>query len=223
MINLDRGPVPLNKFTMYDKFIPAEHKSTSFTFSCYVFPVPGDKTIKTTKDLSTHAPVFGWDSVFYFTQEAEGNTFLGVNTVSNITGDYFKYLKILCPPLLPQKWTYVSVVIEGRRFTVLYNGKIVASKIIGEMPTVSDRSGAFFTGNYNTNNQGIVAYVAAAGRAMTSEEILIEYASTSNTRGEPYLSGTLFDMFGCPAGLFCMQRSLPIPKPGTMAWSTPFA
>ncbi len=222
MINLDRGPVPLNKFKVYDKFIPGEHKSTSFTFSCYILPVPGDKTIKASKEMHMNPPVFGWDGVFYFTQESDGKTVLSVNTVNNTTNDSTKYLKILCPPLLSQKWTYVSVVIEGRRFTVLYNGKIVASKIIGEMPTVSSK-GTFFTGNYYDQAHGQVAYVAAVGRAMTSEEILIEYASTSNTRGEPYLSGTFFDMFGCPAGLFCMQRSLPIPKPGIMAWSTPFA
>ncbi len=117
--------------------------------------------------------------------------------------------------------TYVGIVIEGRRFSVLYNGRIVASQVIGNMPRIN-KSGTLFAGNKIDDNQGQLAYVSYNDRAMGSDELMIEYASTPNTRGEPYLSASILDMFGCPAGVFCNTPTTP-PKQGNLAWSTPFA
>lgn len=222
MTELARGPIPLNKMKVYDGFIPGKYNTNNYTLAAYIFPIAGDKTLKRTSHINQNPPVMGWDGVFLFTQESNGTTYLSINTISNGQYQYDKYIKVMCPPLPSQKWTHVAVVIEGRRFSVLYNGKIVSSKIIGEMPRIT-KTGVFFTGNGINKDQGAVAYVSWNKRAMSSEEILIEYASTSNTRGEPYLSGSILDLFGCPAGLFCMQGLLPTPKPGSMAWSTPFA
>lgn len=222
MTLLQRGPIPLKDFKVYDKFIPAVNQTENYTFSCYIFPIPGDKTQIETGNNLKKPPVFGWDGVFLFTQESNGKTYLSINTLDNGPYEYDKYLKVLCPPLPTQKWTQVAVVIEGRRFSVLYNGRIVASKIIGNMPRVT-KMGALFTGNGINQNQGIAAYVSYNNRAMNSHEVMIEYSSTSNTRGEPYLTGSLLDLFGCPAGLFCLKRNLPQAKPGNLAWSTPFA
>lgn len=222
MTTLNRGPIPLNKTTVYDQFIPSLLDTDNYTFAFYVFPQEGDKTIKRSSNPYKNPPVFGWDGAFLFTQESNGKTYLSVNTVNNNPYEYDKYLKVLCPPLPRQKWTYVGIVIEGRRFSVLYNGRVVASKVIGYMPKIT-KSGTLFSGNDISDNQGRAAYVAYNTRAMTSEELMIEYASTSNTRGEPYLSTSLIDMFACPAGAFCMMSTNTPPKQGNLAWSTPFA
>ncbi len=104
---------------------------------------------------------------------------------------------------------------------MLYNGRIVASKTIGDMPKIT-KAGTLFSGTSSNDKIGETAYVAYNTFAMTSEELMIEYASTSNTRGEPYLSASLLGMFGCPAGVFCYKPTAP-PKQATLAWSTPFA
>ncbi len=221
MTLLNQGPVLLNNTTTFDKFIPALLNTDNYTFAFYIFPIGGDKTIKRSDNPFKNPPVFGWDSVFLFTQESNGRTYLSVNTINNNATDYSKYIKIPCPPLPSQKWTYVGIVIEGRRFSVLYNGRIVASQIIGNMPRIN-KSGTLFSGNKIDDNQGQLAYVSYNDRAMGSDELMIEYASTSNTRGEPYLSASILDMFGCPAGVFCYAPTGP-PKQAKLAWSTPFA
>ncbi len=221
MTILDRGPIKLNNVRVYDKFIPSLLDSDNYTFSFYIFPVAGDKTLKRSSNPFKNPPVFGWDSLFLFTQESNGKTYLSVNTINNNPYDYDNYIKVYCPSLPSQKWTYVAIVIEGRRFSVMYNGRIVASRTIGSMPKVS-KSGTLFSGNAIADNLGTMAYVSYNDRAMTSEELMIDYASTSNTRGEPYLSASILDMFGCPAGVFCYKPSAP-PKQANLAWSTPFA
>ena len=124
------------------------------------------------------------------------------------------------PPLLLQKWTYVSLIVEGRRIDVAYNGRIVGSKIFDSMLR-NPKAGKLTSGNLNL--VGNIAYVTAANRRMTTDELMVDYVSSSNTRGEPYLGSlsSIKDLFSCPAGSFCGKPRTP-PNQASSAWYTPF-
>ena len=160
-----------------------------------------------------------WPDVFTLTTRAGENKTILYVFAGQKSGKPV-IIPIYCPMLPEQKWTFVAIVIDGRRFNVLYNGKIVASKLINEMPRLS-KNGELTSGYPGLN--GEIAEIKYVNRAMTAEELMIEYTSTSDTRGKPYIEGgSILDLFGCPAGLLCFKPKSP-PSKGILSWETPFS
>jgi hypothetical protein len=214
---LERGPVPLNEMHTYS-FMPAILPNDTYTISFYIYPVAGNRTSAVGGDAGAMFSVFNWDQLFslqLMPQVRDGNSGsqLSVSTVSG-------QVTMPLPPLLLQKWTYVSIIVEGRRIDIAYNGRIVGSKIFDSM-LKNPKAGKLTSGNMNI--VGTLAYVTAANRRMTTDELMIDYVSSSNTRGEPNLSGlpTIKDLFSCPAGSFCGKPRVP-PSKAANAWYTPF-
>jgi hypothetical protein len=164
-------------------------------------------------------PFLMWPEVFTFTTKAGENKTILYVFAGQKSGKP-NIIPIYCPMLPEQKWTFVAVVIDGRRFNILYNGKIVASKLINEMPRLS-KNGSLTSGY--TGLSGEISDVKYVNRAMSAEELMIEYTSTSDTRGKPYIDGgSILDIFGCPAGILCIKPNFP-PSKGLLSWETPFS
>ncbi len=225
MTLIDRGPSNLNEKKNYN-FIPALNAGDNYTFSFYVMPGMYDRTqtLSTGDEIEDGLiPIFYWTDVFYFTHNTNKNqTTLFINQLG-VGSDVRKYTPILCPTLPETKWTHVAIIIEGRRFNILYNGKVVASKLIANMPNLT-KSGLLSSGSSQLNGQ--IAYVSFNNRAMSPEEIMIEYNDTSDSRGKPYIDGALsdiFSIFGCPAGLCSNVPPSNPPSKAIMSWSTPYS
>ncbi len=219
---LEYGPINLSTpyiYSFFEKMI----SSDNFTITFYVKPDAINRTLsETDQDIN---PLMVWERTFSFgltpirsKKDMNTGTIIKINRV----GDESE--AIICPALPYQKWTYVGISLEGRRLDVSYNGRIVVSKILGGMPFIN-KGGRLISGSANCN--GKVAVVSFNSRRMSAEEIMIDYVSTSNTRGEPYGKvaipglGGISNPFSCPAGILCMKPSEP-PKLTGMSWDTPF-
>ena len=114
-----------------------------------------------------------------------------------------KYIETLTlPPIPVQKWTYITVAREGRRFDVYFNDSLVLSKKTLNMPisNVSNASGGGITsGSAGLNGQ--LALVDLYNYRLTSQNVAARYSVLADTRGRPYLNAfgnsmTLSDVAG---------------------------
>jgi hypothetical protein len=213
--------VSLDKDQIYP-FLPTAATKPSHTFTFYVMPTAYNRTGSTNAFYS----IFSWSEFFMFgivpggaSTSKDTNTGTVLKIKNNGSSDLES---VICPPIPLQKWTYVAITIEGRRVDVMYNGRIVASQLLSAMPAYN-MTGTVRSGSANL--KGRIGLVGYNNRRMDSDDIMIDYVSTSNTRGEPYFGSmipVIGNLFSCPAGAFCMKPSAP-PSPGTMAWYTPYA
>ena len=124
------------------------------------------------------------------------------------------------PPLPLQKWVFVAVLRDGRRFDVLYDGEVVASHRLAMYPKqvtgVLSIGGPVFLGQ--------AQHVLVAGRRMTPSEVTYQQAILSDTTGQPPVKfplplpipfGDLQTM--CLPGLPCAPLNAP-PTNRMKAW-----
>ena len=144
-------------------------------------------------------------------------TVLSVKTQSQTNS----YEEILLENFPEQKWVHVTLVREGRRYTVYYNGKIVGSNRTKFFPVIN-------------SSQLILGYTGLLGEfsnpkiapvPLREHEILAEMKSTTNTRrvpNSPYFDFSFLN-FGCPDGIFCNSTSSGPSSDPLKIWKTPYA
>ncbi len=150
-----------------------------------------------------------------------------INVIDSKGGESTEIIPL---PLLPeQKWIYLTVLKEGRRFDIMYNDEIVGSKVISTVMRESNiltaypkvQSQAIRIGNPSL--RGTAAFVNGADKRYTFEEVADEWRSRADTRGQPYISDSFsLPSIGCPNGLFCFTAPS---GTGSMKkyWSSPYA
>lgn len=101
-----------------------------------------------------------------------------------------KYMETLSLPPIPlQKWTYVTVAREGRRFDVYYNNTIVLSQKTMNMP-ISNVSNSSMSG-ITSGSTGLLGQLAVAdlyNYRLTTKDVSAKYSQYADTRGRPYLN-----------------------------------
>jgi len=131
------------------------------------------------------------------------------------------YEQILLENFPEQKWVHVTLVREGRRYTVYYNGKIVGSNRTKYFPVIN-------------SSQLILGYPGLLGEfsnpkiapmPFREHEIVNEMNSTTNTRNAPYMPYFDFSFLnvGCPGGIFCTSTSSGPSSDPLKIWKTPYA
>jgi hypothetical protein len=220
---LEQGPLPLNVQKIY-AFNPAAFDMNSFTFTFYLYPQTGNRTANGGGDIRTNYSIFELTDCFslqLLPAGANGQT--GTQLQVKTLGQGDKSIETIPLPAMPfQKWSYVGISFEGRRVDVSYNGRIVSSTVLENMPQ-SNANGRLQSGSERV--LGTMAFVSFAPYRQTAEQLMIDYVSSSNTRGEPYIGTqlpTIGNLFSCPAGLFCFKPKQP-PNVAGAAWYTPFA
>jgi hypothetical protein len=108
--------------------------------------------------------------------------------------------EIKCADFPMQKYVYLTIIREGRRFTVFYNDQVAADA------RVSNPINTVIT-NITVGSQGLPgewALVNMSPYAYRLDDIRIKMDLTSNTRRVPYVTPTLsLDFLSCPNGFFC--------------------
>lgn len=139
------------------------------------------------------------------------------------------------PPFPKQKWVGLAILREGRRFDVLYNGRIVASQRLENYPVVI--SSPMTMGNKGV--EGTAIHVTASPRRLTPEEVERERLRHVDTNGMPVeakwspfsalhalpLPFSLPSLQAqCPPGLPCEGVTQP-PRGKSVLyeWNTPYA
>lgn len=133
------------------------------------------------------------------------------------------------PKLPSQKWMFLAILRDGRRFDILYDDRIVASQRLNYFPQVIQNP--LMVGN--TMFLGNAIHILVAPSRLTPREAARQRAKLADTTGEPVAaSGSA--TFGLPPipfsgikascipGLPCNPITKP-PKNHMKAWSTPYS
>ena len=138
------------------------------------------------------------------------------------------------PPLPAQKWVFIGILRDGRRYDVLYNDKIVASHRLDAYPNTgvqnqlqvgadppNEKSSSRFLGN--------AIHLIALNYRMSPRDLAVLRAQYIDTTGAPPTPLP----FPFPVDLFSLQTVCipgipcnPVEKPPAnrlQAWSTPYA
>jgi hypothetical protein len=126
-----------------------------------------------------------------------------------------------------QKWVYLTITREGRRFTVLYDGKAVSSGRTQYYPLVV--SSAILLGNERLRGQ--FAKPRLVGTVLSQSEIVTYQQQSADTKNKPYMESSIWSSiqdvftvsFGCPNGIFCFSTSTPPLQDPTKSWKSAYA
>ena len=128
------------------------------------------------------------------------------------------------PDFPEQRWVHTAIVREGRRYTVYYNGKVVASHRTQFYPVID--SSTITLGD--TRLIGEFVYPKVAPTPYRIEEIQNEINMSATTRYEPikpmdWSAVWASIKLGCPNGLFCFSTQGPPKENPLKMWQTPYA
>lgn len=146
----------------------------------------GDRTVRV--DDSNFKMLFGMESAMEFqiapARQASSTTDLStarLRVAAIPDGSPTSIETIDLPPLPLQKWVFVAILRDGRRFDVLYDGQVVAShrmqKYPRQMTTPLMIGGPAFIGQ--------AQHVLVAPRRMAPSEVAYQRAILSDTTGQP--------------------------------------
>jgi hypothetical protein len=155
-------------------------------------------------------------------QKQSSSTRLRVQTND---GQTLKQEIITLPDIPKQKWVFVAILREGRRFDIIYDNQIVASQRLENYPVVI--SSPLSVGNKGLS--GSVSNVIVNGERLSSNEVereRIRHIDTNNVLIETspidfsFLNLSVFKK--CPSGLPCDPVTSP-PSNKLLQWKSPYA
>lgn len=127
-------------------------------------------------------------------------------------------------PSIPlQKWVFIAILRDGRRFDVIFDNRIVASHRLANYPVTTPSP--LSVGNKGLS--GSVIHIFVNSRRLTPSEVEKERRAHIDTNGA-VLEANDFKFPGsnilslCPPGLPCNTITRPPPS-NLMKWSTPYA
>ncbi len=129
------------------------------------------------------------------------------------------------PSIPKQKWIFIAVMRDGRRFDVIYDNKIVASQRLDQYPVVV--SSPVSIGNKGLNGAAIHVIINATKLPPTDiERTRLSLVDTNKLvlEGNPInVSLPMISLLAeCPSGLPCKPVTQP-PANQSLTWSTPYA
>jgi hypothetical protein len=199
----------------------------------------GDKTTQTaTSATNNFSTLFGMRGCVEF-QLAPANISnpnstaqLLITTNARGPGNTFATEAIPLPPLPAQKWTFIAILRDGRRFDVLYNDQVVGSHRLTYYPNTGVQNQlqvgqAPLTDNSPARFLGSAKHLFAFNRRMSPGELAELRAKYVDTTGAPPIPLPFpflpFSLPGiCIPGLPCDPLNRPPPN-SLQAWSSPYA
>lgn len=183
----------------------------------------GDRTVKYSNSFM---PLMYIDNNWYLeVSPAPINNVAARLRVQTNNGGAFKEELIDLPNIPKQKWLFIAILRDGRRFDVIYNNKIVASQRLINYPVVI--SSSLSIGNKGFDGSAI--HIIINGKRLSPTDVereRVKYVDTNDMIMEDNqidISLPGFKLFAqCPSGLPCT----PITEPPTnklLEWSTPYA
>ena len=129
------------------------------------------------------------------------------------------------PEIPKQKWVFIAVLRDGRRFDVIYDNRIVVSQRLQNYPVVI--SSPLSVGNKGLD--GSVIHVMVNSSRLTPTDVERERVSRVDTNGMVLEANSLDISFPglklfaqCPPGFPCEPITRP-PQNNLLQWSTPYA
>ena len=145
--------------------------------------------------------------------------------VATNDGGAIKQEVIDLPQIPKQKWIFIAILRDGRRFDVIYDNKIVASQRLEYYPV--NISSSLSIGNKGLAGQ--VIHVMVNGERLAPNQVerdRLAHVDTSGTVLEADAIDISFPslklLAQCPPGLPCDPITRP-PSSNLMQWKTPYA
>ena len=158
----------------------------------------------------------------YVNNNADGyTTYMEVDTVDSKGVAVKERIPIDDFPM--QKWVYLTINREGRRYTAYYNGTVAGSKVTNHMYVTRPDSVRIGGPSY----RGVYVYPTINASIMREEDIERYMSDTSDTKHQPILPQ---DFWGSitSVGIFCKDGegmfcgSSAIQTPSGLKWDTQF-
>lgn len=192
------GPIDLfnpKSPVVVDRGTTKSAMAASYTLSYYI-------KIDAVPDMRANATTFmTWPGVWALGYNAAQEQLLMVQGTT-ADGPGWGGVDVLTIPSLPmQRWTQVTMTMEGRSMDFYLNGKLVKSQILANVPPSAAASITLAPDNL----MGQLAYVQVWPRRLTVSEVEGNYVDTCDSRGQPYLGPELLRAltgFKAP-NLFC--------------------
>ena len=185
----------------------------------------GDRTIKLGDSF---IPIMQVENNWYLevspapTHKSDSSARLRINTF-NAGKQEFEYVEL--PSIPKQKWMFIAILREGRRFDVIYNNRIVASQTLMNYPSVI--SSPLSIGDKGLG--GSVVHIVVNPKRLSFNEVERERLSHIDTNDNVLEDNIfLFNIPGiklfaeCPPGLPCDPVTQP-PSNNLLQWSSPYA
>ena len=192
--------------------------SAGSTILVYVYIKSSDKTPRMDQMPNTLLEIPG---VLQFNYGANSSqlTVQTFNTSNRETNEEI----IELPPLPAQKWIQLGILRDGRRFDILYNDDIIASKRLAHLPVYTAAS----LNIGGDQLRGVFRQGRVFNYRLSLQQVRDELADTSDTRQKPPtdITATIsnpFSIFSCPGGFFCGANKTR-PKNALQEWQTPYA
>jgi hypothetical protein len=102
-----------------------------------------------------------------------------------------KYIETIpLPPIKMQKWTYLTIAREGRRFDVYYNDKLVVTQKTSFMPVATITAGNMAGITSGSSIDGQIALITLFNTRLTNSQVAANYATYADSRGMPFVNSS---------------------------------
>ena len=124
--------------------------------------------------------------------EGEQSTSSGLQSSQrNSVNTSQKYVEtISLPSIKLQKWTYITIARDGRRFDIYYNDKLVVTQKTAFMPVASITSGNMAGITSGSSIDGQIALITLFNTRLSSSQVAANYATYADSRGMPFLNSS---------------------------------
>jgi len=201
--------------------------SSGSTIMGFFYLYDGDKT---TRYINSFTPIIQIDNNWHLEitpapRSNGGSTVTARLRIHTSDSGVLREEYIELPPIPKQKWIFIAILRDGRRFDVIYNNEIVASHVLEFYPVVI--SSPLSIGDKSLN--GSVIHVMVNNVRLSPTDIERERLTHIDTNGT-VLESDAIDMSlpglnliaECPPGLPCKPVTRP-PKNNLLQWKTPYA
>ena len=182
---------------------------------------------RTTNYSNAYTPLLQIANIWYLEtsngSNQQSSARLRVRTQANAASPQDEIIEL--PPIPKQKWIFIAVLRDGRRFDVIYDNKIVASQRLEHYPAVG--SSPVSIGNSALDGAAIHVIINNTRMAPSEvERIRLTLVDTNqlvledNTFNQSLPKISLLAQ--CPSGLPCNTVTKP-PVNQMFKWSTPYA
>ena len=190
----------------------------------YFYLLDGDKT---KNFVNNYTPIIQVDNNWFLeiSHSPNGNSSAARLRVQTNDSGVLQQEIIELPQIPKQKWQFIAILRDGRRFDVIYNNEIVASQILEYYPATI--SSPLAVGN--TGLSGSVIHVIINGTRLTPTQVERERVSHIDTNNTVLEADSIdislpgLKLFAqCPPGLPCDPITKP-PSSNLKQWKTPYA
>lgn len=123
--------------------------------------------------------------------EGQQSTSSGPQSSSTAVTTSQKYIEtIALPPIKLQKWTYITIARDGRRFDVYYNDKLVVTQKTAFMPVASITAGNMSGITSGSSIDGQIALITLFNTRLSNSQVATNYATYADSRGMPFVNSS---------------------------------